>query len=68
MQHLRRLGELDIRVFDHLDAIAPGVEKIEKPTRQQLAAGGFDPGPHARPIIDDEPTVSEIGGSGSTIQ
>src|SRR5262249_54166326 len=40
-----------IGVFDHLDAIAPWVEKIEEGSRQELAARLFDPSAHARSIV-----------------
>src|SRR5579885_3324298 len=29
-EHVRRLGELDLAVLDHLDAIAPGIEEIQE--------------------------------------
>src|SRR5437868_9503206 len=35
-QHVRRLGELDVVVADDLDAVAPRVEKVEKPPGQRL--------------------------------
>ena len=57
-QHMRRLGELDIGVFDHLDPIAPGIEKVEELSRQQFAARGLDPRAYARAIVDDEPEMT----------
>lgn len=48
-QYVRRLGELDIGIFDHLDPIAPEVEKVEERARHQLAAGGLDPRAQTRP-------------------
>src|SRR6516165_11747732 len=57
-QYLRRLGKLDIGIFDHLDAIAPGIEKVEEGSRQQLAAGGLHPRAHARSIVNDEPEMA----------
>jgi len=36
---MRRLRELDVVVVDDIDAVAPGVEKIQKPARQHLHAG-----------------------------
>jgi hypothetical protein len=35
-QHVRRLGELYVVVANNLDAIAPGVEKVEKWAGQRL--------------------------------
>ena len=35
-QHVRGLGELDVRVADNLYAIAPRVEKVEKRAGQRL--------------------------------
>src|SRR5262245_46780718 len=57
-QHMRGLGELNIPVFNHLDAIAPRIEKIEERPRQEPPAGGLDAGAHARPVIDDEPEMT----------
>ena len=37
--HFRRLGELDVRILDDLDAVAPGVEKIEKRPLDHHRAG-----------------------------
>src|SRR5208282_2253293 len=56
-QHMRRLGELNVGVFDHLDPIAPGVEKVEEGPRQQLAPRGLDTLADARTIVDDEPEM-----------
>ena len=56
-QHVRRLGELDVGVFNHFDPVAPAVEKIEERPRHELAAGLVDPGAHARAIIDGEPEM-----------
>src|SRR5215471_5262052 len=58
VQHMRGLGELDIGVFDDLDAIAPGIEKIEEGARNQLPAGRHDPLAHARAVVDDEPEMA----------
>src|SRR5437899_933407 len=54
---MRRLGELDVPVFDDFNAITPGVEKVEERSRQKLAAGSLDPRTHTRAIIDDEPEM-----------
>src|SRR6185312_16601486 len=35
-QHVWRLGELDVLVADNLDAVAPGVEKVEKRAWQRF--------------------------------
>src|SRR6516225_3658647 len=51
-------GALVNWIFDHLDPIAPGVEKVEERARQQLAARGLDPPAHARTIVDDEPKMA----------
>src|SRR5208282_2025745 len=57
-QHLGGLGELDVGVFDHFDPIAPGVEKVQEGTGQQLTPRGLDPLAHARTIVDDEPEMA----------
>src|SRR6516225_1988648 len=57
-QDMRRLGELDIGILDHLDAVSPRIEKVEKGSRHQLAAGRFDPVAHTRPVVDDEPEMA----------
>ena len=38
-QHVRRLGELDVRILDDLDAVAPGVEEIEERPLDHHGAG-----------------------------
>src|SRR6266851_4037937 len=38
-QDMRRLGELDVAIIDHLEAIAPGVEEIHEGAVDQLGAG-----------------------------
>src|SRR5438045_2129574 len=40
-QHLRRLGELDVRIGDHLDAVAPRIEEVEERPLQQARTGGL---------------------------
>src|SRR5882724_1213241 len=37
-QYVWRLGELDVVVTDDLDAVAPRIEKVEKPTGEGLDA------------------------------
>ncbi len=55
---MRRLGELNIGVFDDFDPVAPGVEKIEKRSGQQFAAGFLDERAHCRAVVDDEPEMT----------
>src|SRR6267154_3390118 len=57
VQHMRRLGELNIPVFDDLDTIAPGVEKVEERPGQEAPARGLHLRPYTRTIIDDEPEM-----------
>jgi len=57
MQHMRRLGELNIPVRDDLDTICPGIEKVEEESRQEPSTCGLDPRTHTRTIIDDEPEM-----------
>src|SRR5215469_13672361 len=54
MQYMRRLGELNIGVLDDLDAVSPGVEKIEERSGQEPSARRLDPRAHARAVIDDK--------------
>src|SRR5258705_6064015 len=59
MQHMRRLGELNIPVCDDLDTIAAGVEKVEEGSRQKPPTCGRDPRTRTWTIIDDEPEMPE---------
>jgi hypothetical protein len=66
-QHVGRLGELNVLVADDLDAIAPGVQKVEERTGEgldprfgQCRARGFL-------IVDDQPEMaSVVGGLGAS--
>src|SRR5258708_10955306 len=51
---MRRLGELDIGVVDHLDTVAPGIEEIKEGPGQQLAARRGDEVAHRRAVVDDD--------------
>src|SRR5260221_10830160 len=53
-QDMRRLGELDVGIVDHLDAVAPGVDEIEEGPRQQLAARRRDEVAYRRAVVDDD--------------
>ena len=60
VQHVWRLSELDVLVADNLDAIAPGVEKVEKRSRER-----FDPRLSQRPadgilVVDHKPKMTSI--------
>src|SRR5438067_8725592 len=52
--HVGRLGELDVRVFDDLDAVAPGIEKIEERALDHLGAGRLGAFLDARAVVDDK--------------
>ena len=61
-QHVWRLGELDFLIANNLDAIAPGVEKVEKRARQR-----FDPRPSqcladGFLVVDHKPKMTSIVG------
>src|SRR5215208_3060798 len=51
-QHAGRLGELDLVVLDHLDAIAPGVAEAQTAAGQHLHAGGAQRLAHSRARVD----------------
>src|ERR1044072_1613331 len=66
-QHVRRLGELDVVVADDLDAIAPRVEKIEKPARQHIDSRVSQRLADGLLVVDHKPEVAAIvGGLGPT--
>ena len=50
-QHVRRLGELDVAVRHHLDAVPPGIEEVEERTIEQFAARGLDQRTHRTAVI-----------------
>jgi hypothetical protein len=56
-QHLGRLGELDVPVFDHLDAVAPGVEEIEAAAREDRDPEPLERLAHGRAVVDHEAEV-----------
>src|SRR2546423_727220 len=64
-QHVQRLGELDVVVADDLDAIAPRVEKVEKPAGQRLNARVSQRFADCVLIVDHQskmaPVVSALG-------
>ena len=53
VEHVGRLGELDVAVGHYLDAVAPGVAEIEALV-QGLDAQPLQGGPHRRPVVDHE--------------
>ena len=61
-QDVRGLGELDVRVADDLDAVAPRVEEVEKRTRQRLDAGVGERGADGLLVVDDESDVTAVVG------
>lgn len=57
-KHLRGLGELDVRVLDDLEPIAPWVEEIEERAFNHARAGRLSEFDDARAIVDDEANVA----------
>src|SRR5712675_354582 len=61
-QDVGRLGELDVVVAHDLDAIAPGIEKIQEPPGQQLDAGGLQGAPRRLLVVDHQAEMAAIIG------
>ena len=61
-QHVRRLGELDVRVADDLDPVAPGIEEVEKRAGQRLDAGFGERLANGFLVVDDEAEVAAVVG------
>src|SRR5262245_34310878 len=59
-QDVWRLGELDIVVADDLDAVAPRVEEIEKPTGQRVHARVHQSATDGLPVVDHESKMTAI--------
>src|SRR5579863_3293639 len=51
---MRCLGELDVTVGDHLDAVTPGIEEIEERSLQQFAPRSLDEIADRAAVVDDE--------------
>src|SRR5260370_1089402 len=49
-----RLGELDVRVLDDLEPVAPRIEEIEERAFDKTRAGGFRQLDHAAAVVDDK--------------
>ena len=56
-QDLRRLGELDVAVLDHLDVVAPGVDEVEPAAGQDLGARLLERLAQRRPVVDHQAEV-----------
>ena len=52
--HIWRLRELDVCIFDDLETIAPGIEKIEVRPLDKTRAGGFRQIDDAAAIVHDK--------------
>src|SRR4029077_19196472 len=52
--------ELDVRVFDDLDEVAPGVEEIEERPLDHLGASRLGTRLHARTVIDDKADMAPL--------
>src|ERR1044072_5892677 len=66
-QHVWRLGELDVVVPNDLDAVAPRVEKVEKPARQRIDAGLSQRLADCVLVVDHEAKVAAVvSGLGTT--
>src|SRR5947207_10613061 len=57
---MRRLGELDVRVFDDLDAVSPGIEEIEERALDHRRAGRLGALFDARAIVDDKADMAAL--------
>src|ERR1044072_4337765 len=66
-QHVSRLGELDVVVPDDLDAVAPRIEKVEKPARQRIDGGVSHRLADSALVVDHEAKVAAVvSGLGTT--
>ena len=61
-QHMRRLCELDVVVADDLDAVAPGVEEVQKAPRQRLDACRGQRLAHRLLVVDHQPEMPAVIG------
>ena len=52
--HIGRLRELDVRVLDDLEPVAPRIEKIEERPFDKPRASGFRELDSAAAVVDDE--------------
>src|SRR4051794_16872582 len=57
-QDLGRLGELQVAIFDDLDAVSPGIEKVHEISLQHRRPGRLRKLAHAAAVIDDEPEMA----------
>src|SRR5205085_6645049 len=55
-----RLGELDVGVLDDLDAVAPGIEKIEEGAFDHRRAGRLGALLHTRAVVDDKADMATL--------
>ena len=62
LEHIRRLGELDVVIADDLDAVAPGIEEIQEPAGQRLDAGLRERLADRVLVIDHEPEMTPVIG------
>ena len=53
-QHVRRLGELDVGIFDDFEPVAPGVEEIEERPLDHARAGRLRQLDDRRAVVDDK--------------
>src|SRR4029450_183977 len=56
-QHLGGLREVDVRVVDDLDVVAPGVAEVKPATREDFGAGCLERLARRLLVVDDEPEV-----------
>ena len=57
-EHRGRLGELDLRVLDHLHAVSPRVAEVQSVPGLDLDARLVERAPHPRPIVHHQPEVA----------
>src|SRR3954469_15476529 len=63
-KHVIGLGELDVRIADDLDQIAPGVAEVEKWAGRDLDPGGEDRGARRFLVLDHQAEVAAAGRGG----
>ena len=59
-QDMRRLGELDVRVFDDFEPVAPWIEEVEERTLDHACAGRLGEFDDARTVIDDKADMAAL--------
>src|SRR3712207_6601731 len=59
-EYVRGLGELDLRVLNHLPVVAPRVEEVQPLARQYLDVQLPERPPHGAPVVHHHPDVAVL--------